>query len=178
MVANPLFILQELSDQKTLPDTKSSVTSLQLLQSWRSPFPFQRGTTRHHFQSVGMMPVFQTEHRTTCSGTSISTSLEKFSMDATNPRSFAPFHRSLCFHKRRWTLLIGGSAIRIVTPLTSNLTAGGSAWYSRSVTGPAGLHFGLLCQEPTTLCSKYSTPRDRLGGTQCANSPLSKMRIT
>ena len=35
---------------------------------------------------------------------SISTSLEKFSMDATNPRSFTPFqpvHHSLCFHKRR-----------------------------------------------------------------------------
>ena len=36
---------------------------------------------------------------------SISTSLEKFSMDATDPSGFTPFHlvyRSLCFHKQRW----------------------------------------------------------------------------
>ena len=31
------------------------------------------------------------------------------------------------------------------------------------VTGPTGLHFGLLCQEPTTLCSNCSTLRDGLG---------------
>uniref|UniRef100_A0A8C4NJS7 PHD finger protein 14 n=1 Tax=Eptatretus burgeri TaxID=7764 RepID=A0A8C4NJS7_EPTBU len=34
-------------------------------------------------------------------------------------------------------------------------------------------HFELLCQEPTTLCSNHSTPRDGLGGMKCANSPES-----
>ena len=51
---------------KTLPGTDGSFTPRQLLQSWRSPMPFQRKTTRPLFQSVGMMPVFQTEHRTAC----------------------------------------------------------------------------------------------------------------
>jgi len=35
---------------------------------------------------------------------------------------FQPVHRILCFHKRRGSQLIGGSAIGIVTPLTSNST--------------------------------------------------------
>ena len=47
-----------------------------------------------------MMPVFQAEHRTACNDNeySISTSLEKFSMDATDLRTFTPFqlvHHSL-----------------------------------------------------------------------------------
>ena len=113
---------------------------------------------------------------------SISTSLEKFSMDATDPWSFTPFqlvHRSLCFHKRRWTpddwrvsnrdcntpdIQLDSWWISLVQPL--------------KVTGPAGLHFRLLCQEPNTLCSNCSTPRVGLGGTQCANFPVSRMRIT
>uniref|UniRef100_A0A8C4PY06 Uncharacterized protein n=1 Tax=Eptatretus burgeri TaxID=7764 RepID=A0A8C4PY06_EPTBU len=32
--------------------------------------------------------------------------------------------------------------------------------------------------EPTTFHSNCSTPSDGLGGTQCVNSPVSRMRIT
>ena len=46
------------------PDGNAALVSL--LQSWRSPFLFERGTTRLLFHSVGMMPVFQAEHRTVC----------------------------------------------------------------------------------------------------------------
>ena len=46
-----------------------------------------------------------------------------------------------------------------------------------NVTGPAGLHFRLLCQEPTTLRSNSSAPRNTLGGTQCTDFPGSRIRI-
>ena len=46
------------------------------------------------------------------------------------------------------------------------------------VTGPVGLLFGLLCQEPTTIPSNCSTPKDGLGGMQCINSPEKRTRIT
>ena len=106
---------------------------------------------------------------------SISTSLEKFSMDATDPRSFTPFqpvHHSLCFHKRRWTTVDWRVSNSYCNTTDIQLD---SWWISLvqplKVTGPAGLQFGLLCQEPPTLCSNCSTPRDGLGGKQCTNSP-------
>ena len=69
--------------------------------------------------------------------------------------------------------LIGGSAIGIV--YTPNIQIN-SWWVSLvqpfNVTGPAGLHFGLLCQAPIILLSNCSIPRDRLGGMQCMNSSV------
>ena len=97
----------------------------------------------------------------------MSTSLEKFAMDATDPGSFTPLqlaHCSLCFHKLRWLIVEwmvsnGGSN---TTDMQLN-----SCWVSLvqplKVTSLAGLHFGFLCQEPTTLRSKCSSPRDGLG---------------
>ena len=94
---------------------------------------------------------------------SISTSLEKISMDATDPWSFTPFqqvNRSLCFHKRRWItvdwrvsnrdsntpdILLNSWWVILVQPL--------------KVTSTAGLHFRLFCQEHTTLLSYCSTLR-------------------
>ena len=151
-----------------MPDTKSSVTPQYVLQSWQSPFPFQRGTMRLLFQSVGMMPVFQAEHRTACNDTSAAfPPALKFSMDATDPWSFTPFqpvHRSLCFHKQRWTTV--GWRVNNRDCNTPDVQL--NRWWISLVqplkgTGPAGLHFGLLFQEPTTLCSNCSTPRDGLG---------------
>ena len=113
---------------------------------------------------------------------SIPTSLEKFSMDATDPRSFTPFqpvHRSLCFHKRRWITVDWRVSNRNSNTPDIQLN---SYWVSLvqplKVIGPAGFHFRHLWQEPTTLCSNSSTPRDGLGGTHCTNSPVSRTRIT
>ena len=112
---------------------------------------------------------------------SISTSLEKLSMDATNPRSFTPFqpvHRNLCFHKLRWITV--DWRVRNRDSHTPDIQLN-SWWISRvqplKLTGSVGLHFGFLFQEPNTLHSNFSTPRDGFGGTQCVNSPGTRTRI-
>jgi len=60
--------------------------------------------------------------------------------------------------------LLGGSAIGIEISPDIHL----DIWWMSlvqllNVTGPAGLHFVLLCQEPTTLYYNCSTLRDGLG---------------
>jgi len=122
---------------KTLPGTESSVTPLSLLQSWQSPFPFQRGTTWPLFQSVGMIPVFLAEHRTAYNDTStpFSPALRSSAWMPQIPGALPHFNQltAACVSTNEGgSQLIGGSAFGIVTPLTSNLTCGGSAWYSRS----------------------------------------------
>ena len=154
------------------------------MQSWRSPFPFQRGTTRPLFQSVGMMPVFQAELRTACNhmSTAFPPSLRSSTWMPQIPGALPHFNRftAVCVSTNKGgSQLIRRSAKGTVTPPDIQL----SSWLiSRvqplKVTGPAGLHFGLLCQEPTTLHSNCSSPRDGLCGTLCANSPVSRMRIT
>ena len=78
---------------------------------------------------------------------SISTSLEKLSMDATDPRSFTPFqpvHRSMCFHKRRWTTVDWRVSNRDCNTTDIQLD---SWWISLEqplkLASPVGLHFGL-----------------------------------
>ena len=92
---------------KTLPGTESSVTPRELLQSWRSPFPFERETTRPLFQSVGMMPVFQAEHRTASNESSAAfpPALRSSAWMPQIPGALPHFNRftAACFHKRRWT---------------------------------------------------------------------------
>ena len=163
MVLNP--IKNYLS--KDLDGTESSVTPRLFLQSWRSPFPFQRDKKAPLTISwddacvPGRAQNCMQRHEY-----SISISLEKFSMHATDPRSFTPISTGSpqpVFPQREGGLqLIGGSAIGIVTPgIQFN-----SWWISLveplKVIGTVGLHFQILCQEPTTFCSNCSTPRDRL----------------
>ena len=112
---------------------------------------------------------------------SISTSLEKFNMDATDPRSFTPLnlvYHILCFHKRRWITVDWRVSNRDSNTPDVQLD---SWWISLvqplKVTDPAGLYFGLLSQQRTTLRSNCSILRDGLGGTQWVNSPESRMRI-
>ena len=88
-------------------------------------------------------------------------------MDAADPWSFTPIqlvHRSLCFHKQKWTTVDWRVSSSYYNTPDVQLD---SWWISLvqllKVTGPADLHFGLLCQEATTLCSNCSTPRDALG---------------
>ena len=76
---------------------------------------------------------------------SISTSLEKFSMDATDPWSFTQFqsvHHSLCFHKRWWTTVDWRVSNSDCNTPDIQLD---SWWISLvqplKVTGPADLHF-------------------------------------
>ena len=107
----------------------------------------------------------------------------------TDPRSFTPFqpvHRSLCFHKWKCTAVDWSVSNRESNTPDIQLD---SWWISLvqplKATGTAGLHFGLLWQEPTTHCSNYSPPKNGvvllgsvklwvyppnkiLGGTQCA----------
>ena len=74
---------------------------------------------------------------------SISTSLEKFSMDVTDPWSFTHFNwfTTACVSTSEGgPQLIGGSATGIVTPLTSNSTAGdqpGTTAQSNRPSGPS-----------------------------------------
>ena len=137
-----------------MPSTDSSVTPQSLLQSWRSPFPFQRGKTRHLFQSVGMMPVFQAEHRTACNdkSTTFPPALKSSAWMPQIPGALHHFNRftAACVSTNEdGSQVIGGSAIGIVTSLTFNSTAG---WIGLEqlpkATDPAGLHFRLLCQKP------------------------------
>jgi len=129
--------LSRIMQAKTLPGTESSVTPRSLLQSWRSPFPFQRGRTRLLFQSVEVMPVFQAEHRTACNyrNTAFPPALRSSAWMPRIPGASPHFNRftAACVSTNEGgPQLIGGSTVRTVTPLTSNSTAGGSAWYSRS----------------------------------------------
>ena len=153
------------------------------MQSWQSPIPFQGGT-RPLFQSVGMMPVFQAEHRTACNDTSAAfpPAFRSLAWMPKIPGALPHFNRFtevLCFHERRWTTVDWRVSNRDCNTSDVQLD---SWWISLvqplKVTGPAGLHFGILCQEPIFLCSNCSTPRDGIGGTQCMNSPVSRTRIT
>ena len=153
------------------------------MQSWRSRFPFQRGTRRPLFQSVGMMPVFQAKHRTAFNdkSTAVPPILRSSAWMPQIPGALPHFNRftASCVSTNKAGLqLIGGSAIGIVTPDIQL-----DSWWINlvqplKVTGPMGLHFGLLCQKPTTLRSNCSTPKDGLGGMQCAISPVCRTRIT
>ena len=129
--------LSRITRAKTFPGTESSVTPLSMFQSWRSPFPFQRGTTRPLFQSVGTMPVLQTEHRTACNvmRTAFPPALRSSAWMPQIPGALPHFKRftAACVSTNEGgPQLIGGSAIGIVTLLTSNSTPSGSAWYNRS----------------------------------------------
>jgi len=128
--------------------------------------------------------VFQSEHRTACNDMSAAFPLALRSSawmpqipEALPP--FQPVHCSLCFHKQRWTTVDWKASNRDCNTPDIQLD---SWWISLvqplKVTGLAGLHFGFLCQEPTTLCSNCSTLWDGLGGTQRVNSPVSRTRIT
>ena len=89
------------------------------------------------FQSVGMMPVFQAEHRTACNDTSAAfpPALRSSARMPQIPGALPHFNRftTACVSSNEGgPQLIGGSAVGNVTPLASNSTAGGSAWYNRS----------------------------------------------
>ena len=171
---------QELSEQR-LRAAPRAVIPRSLLPPWRSPFPYQRGTTRPFFQSVGMMPVFQAEQRTACNdmSTAFPAALRRSTWMPQSP-SLPHFNRvNQCFHKQRWITVDWRVCKRDSKPLTPNSIAGWNSLVQlHKVAGPAGLHVGLLCEEPTTLRSNCSTLRDGLGGTQGTNSPVSRTRIT
>ena len=68
-----------------------------------------------------------------------------------------------CFHKKwttvDWRVSNGDSN----TPYIQLNSWWISLVQPLKLSGPTGLHFGLLCQDPTTLCSNCCTPRDGLG---------------
>ena len=126
-----------------------------------------RGALLSLFQSVGMMAAFQAEHKTACNDTSAAfpPALRSSAWMPQIPVASPRFNRFTAarFHKRRWTIVDWRVSNRDCNTLDVQL----DSWWIRlvqplKVTGPAGLHFRLLCQEPTTLCSNCSAPRDGL----------------
>ena len=103
------------------------------------------------------MPVFQAEHRTACNDMSAAfpPALRSSASMPQIPGALPPFqpvHRSLCFHKRRWVTVDLRISNRDCNTPDIQLD---SRWISLvhplKVTGPAGLHLRLLCQEPPII---------------------------
>ena len=93
--------------------------------------------------------------KTTCNdmNTAFPPALRRSAMMPQIPRALPLFqlgHCSLCFHKRRWTTVDRSVSNRDCNTPDIQL----DSWWISLV---------LLCQEPTTLCSNCSSPRDGLG---------------